>query len=122
MKDPYFNAHSSLFKFHQREGTQSPQSPVKLLSLISRLDSILLVLKTYRTRECTHPWKVLYPLGDVRDLYDALEMRFDDFYESQQAKVGFSTCEEGYILSSEGPVGAKPFSAWRGGSLWHELV
>jgi hypothetical protein len=99
---------------------------VTLGSLISRLDSLLLVLKTCRARECTNPWEVLHPLGDVQSLYDALEPRFDDFYENQQDRVDFLKCEDGYILSSEGPIAAKPFpigeEALRGGSLWHELV
>lgn len=99
---------------------------MKLKTLISRLDSLLLVLKTCKAQECTHPWEVLHPKGNVQNLYDALNPRFDDFYEVQQERVSFSKCEKGYILDSEGPIGAKSFPieeiGIRGGSLWHELV
>lgn len=69
---------------------------------------------------------MLHPRGNVQNLYDALDSRFDDFYETQQARVSFSKCEKGYILESEGPVGARAYSVEeigvRGGHLWHELV
>lgn len=62
----------------------------------------------------------------MQNLYDALDSRFDDFYEVQQERVSFSKCEKGYILDSEGPIGVKAYSVEeigiRGGGLWHELV
>ena len=69
---------------------------------------------------------MLHPAGDVKDLHDALHQKFDDFYEIEQKRVSFSKCEKGYILESEGPVGAKSFSideiGARGGWMWSELV
>lgn len=59
-------------------------------------------------------------------MYHALDARFDNFYEVQQAKVSFSRCEKGYILESEGPSDIKTYSfeeiGARGGSQWSELV
>ncbi|KAK5127400.1 hypothetical protein LTR85_006739 [Meristemomyces frigidus] len=82
---------------------------VQLRRLISRLDTLLVVLKTCKARECTHPWEILHPLGDVRDLKDALSARFDEFYEVQQERVYFTQCEKGYIAESEGPMGARSY-------------
>ncbi len=100
---------------------------VTLHALLARLDSLLLVLKTCKARACTHPWEVLHPAGDVRDLHDALRPEYDDFYETQQDRVSFSKCEKGYILESEGPTGIKSYASIeeigaRGGSRWSELV
>lgn len=97
-----------------------------LHSLLSRLDALLLVLKTCKASACTHPWKVLHPAGDVENLYDALEPRFNDFYEIEQEKVQFTRCEKGYIAESEGPHKVKPYDVAeigpRGGRLWSDLV
>ena len=75
-------------------------------SLISRLDALLLVLKTCRGNTCIQPWRVLHPDGEVSDLTDALREEYDFFYEQEQQKVSFSRCEKGYILDAEGPLEA----------------
>ena len=97
-----------------------------LAHLIPRLDALVLVLKTCKARECVHPWEVLHPKGNVRNLHDALDHRYDDFYEQQQERVSFSKCEKGYILESEGPIGAQSYLVEdvgvRGGEKWSELV
>lgn len=99
-----------------------------LVRLLPRLDALIMVLKTCKSRSCTHPWEVLHPAGNVENLYDALDARFDEFYEVQQERVRFDRCEKGYILESEGPINAKAFSdedflvTARGGSRWSELV
>ncbi|KAK6421642.1 hypothetical protein LTR81_005482 [Elasticomyces elasticus] len=91
--------------------------------LVARLDSLLMVLKTCKARECTHPWETLHPDGSVRDLHDALHSDFDDFYETQQQRIEFTKCEKGYIAESEGPAGAKAWSVGaRGGARWQDLV
>ena len=83
-----------------------------------------MVLKTCKARTCTHPWETLHPAGNVNDLYDALNPRFDEFYESQQERVRFTKCEKGYIPESEGPTAVKTFEeiGARGGRMWSELV
>lgn len=70
--------------------------------VVTRLDSLLMVLKSCKTETCHDPWKALHPLGDIHTLAEALEERYDAFYEVQP-KVSFSSCELGYILDAEGP-------------------
>lgn len=62
----------------------------------------MMVLKSCKQRECTHPWEVLHPKGDVHSLSDALSESYDAFYEDQP-KVTFSSCQLGYIVGEEGP-------------------
>lgn len=75
---------------------------VDTTKLISRLDSLLLVLKSCRGDSCRYPWIALHPNGNVQNLRDALNPRYDAFYKGQP-RVGFESCELGYIASAEGP-------------------
>ena len=70
--------------------------------VISRLDSLLLVLKSCEGQNCVKPWNVLHPDGSVDTLRDALNPRFNTFYQTQP-KVAFDRCEDGYIVDAEGP-------------------
>lgn len=99
-------------------------SSTSIHHLLSRLDALLLLLKSCQARSCTHPWESLHPSGDVNSLHDALDPSFDSFYHIEQEKVHFTRCEKGYIIESEGPQSAKSFAdvGARGGSLWSELV
>ena len=86
-----------------------------------------MLLKTCKARQCTHPWEILHPAGDVRNLHDALRAEYDDFYERQQQRVEFSRCEKGYIKESEGPEGVVVWRGVdeigvRGGGRWEHLV
>ena len=85
-----------------------------------------MVLKTCKGCTCRHPWEALHPAGDVADLHDALNPRFDDFYEIHQDRVRFTKCEKGYIPESEGPVQFKVFPIDEirviGGPMWSEFV
>ncbi|KIW77304.1 hypothetical protein Z517_09750 [Fonsecaea pedrosoi CBS 271.37] len=129
--DPYethnlFNSnHSSIFEVPTTAPATLP-TVTTLQHLISRLDSLVMVLKTCKGRTCTHPWETLHPHGEVGNLQDALDARYDDFYELQQERVRFEKCEKGYILESEGPRHVKAFSPGddgpRGGVHWSELV
>ncbi|RDW68702.1 sulfatase family protein [Aspergillus mulundensis] len=82
-----------------------------LLQVISRLDSILLVLKSCKGATCIKPWDVLHPGGSVQNLKDALNPLYDAFYTSQ-ARVSFDHCEHGYIPEVEGPQDALPFTRY----------
>lgn len=107
----------------------SPPSPnnVPILTLVSRLDALLVVLKTCKGRECTHPWEVLHPPlaagrsgdggsyedlededededgyhGEVQSLKEALDPKFDGFY-AKAGRVRWERCEEAYVRESEG--------------------
>lgn len=76
-----------------------------LTAVMPRLDSLLMVLKTCRGWQCTKPWTVLHPEGDVRNLGDALNPVFDEFYDAHwlQERVEFTKCEKGYIAEVEWP-------------------
>jgi hypothetical protein len=70
--------------------------------VVSRLDALLMVMKSCRGPTCAAPWDVLHPEGGVKNLQDALDKRFDEFYKDQVA-VSFNRCEAGYIMNAEGP-------------------
>ncbi|KXJ91234.1 alkaline-phosphatase-like protein [Microdochium bolleyi] len=89
-----------------------PVNDSKRRQVINRLDALMMVLKSCRGSSCTHPWSVLHPDDEgVRTLSDALDARFDTFYE-QQAKVSFSRCDLGYLIDAEGP---QEVQQWREG-------
>ena len=102
----------------------SPSAPTHLLGfpiakVLHRLDSLMMVLKSCKARECTHPWETLHPTGNVQSLHDALTPRFDKYYAEEVDRVSFSRCEKGYILDAEGP---QHVSAFRDGLHWSEWV
>lgn len=90
--------------------------------VVSRLDSLLFVLKSCRGRTCTRPWEALHPAGNVGNLVDALATRFDDFYGVQQQRVSYNRCELGYIIDAEGPQFEKDGLVYRHGARWDDWV
>jgi N-acetylglucosamine-6-sulfatase len=72
--------------------------------LTARLDALLLTLKRCKGTVCTRPWAKLHPKGNVKNLRDAMQVRYDWFYERRQKKVTFSECAKGQILSVEGAL------------------
>ncbi|KAF1831681.1 arylsulfatase precursor [Decorospora gaudefroyi] len=79
-------------------------------TLKSRLNALLLTLKRCKGRDCTRPWTKLHPRGNVKNLKDAMHMRYDKFYLEHQPPVTFSECALGQILGTEGSL--EPV-AWR---------
>lgn len=79
-----------------------------------------MVLKSCKAEQCHQPWAVLHPQGDVRTLRDALHSKFDVFY-NEQPRVGFSACELGYIVGSEGPQTGNAFGVVEEPSGYTEL-
>lgn len=79
-----------------------------LKEVATRLDALTMVLKSCVGSECTHPWHHLHPKGDVNNLRDALNMKYDNFYATQP-KVSFSACKLGYLLEYEGPQTAMKY-------------
>ncbi|KAJ7619869.1 alkaline-phosphatase-like protein [Mycena rosella] len=77
--------------------------------LVARLVALTMVLKSCKADACRKPWNVLHPQGNVQNLEDAMACTYYAFYASQP-KVSFSECQPGYILGSEGPQGAIPYS------------
>lgn len=66
--------------------------------VIHRLDALVLVEKTCVGIECREPWRQLQPNETVNNLLDALDERFDAFYNHSYniAKVGWQQCYTGY--------------------------
>jgi hypothetical protein len=71
--------------------------------LISRLDALLVVLKSCRAHTCRDPWRTLHP-GDTRvqTLKDALKDEYDGHYE-QLKPMRFEACLPYYDPLNEVP-------------------
>lgn len=82
--------------------------PVLVGQLVNRLDALLMVLKSCREDECSHPWKQLHPEGNVHTLSEAMNSLYDSFYESQP-KNKFDACTAGYFPWLEGPQDYIPY-------------
>lgn len=90
-----------------------------LEKLVTRLDALLLVLKSCKGPTCSRPWASLHPQGDVTSLKEALEPRFDNFY-NRQTRVKYSHCELGYIVEAEGPQFEEEGLVYWEGSSWSD--
>jgi hypothetical protein len=78
-------------------------STYPLSTLQSRLDALILVLKTCKGKVCSDPWGELLPGSNVTLLGQAMDSKYDTYF-TQLPKVSYSVCEPGYILESEGPL------------------
>lgn len=74
----------------------------ELSQVVTRLDALLLVLKSCQGPTCIEPWNELQPNESVRTLRDALDGQHDALY-SQQPPVSFEWCDAGYVIEAEGP-------------------
>ncbi|KAJ5655250.1 sulfatase [Penicillium longicatenatum] len=66
-----------------------------------RLDALLMVLKSCKTKTCQDPWGYLHPDKKVRTLSDALQPKYDQFY-AEQPKITFQQCGFAYVPEAEG--------------------
>ncbi|KAJ5108211.1 hypothetical protein N7456_004886 [Penicillium angulare] len=99
--DPY-QLHN-LYPSESRNIQDEPRILGRSLSqAISRLDTLLLILKSCQGNTCIEPWKVLHPEGSIHTLRDALDEQHDIFYD-QQPQVSFNWCDLGYRIEAEGP-------------------
>lgn len=86
------------------DGSNSTQIlGVSMHQLQNRFDAVLQVLKTCKGQVCRKPWETLHPNGDVFTLAQALDAKFDAFYESQ-TKVTWRECDAGYVIENELPI------------------
>jgi hypothetical protein len=85
-----------------------------LLSIVSRLDAIMMVMKSCKGKTCTEPWKVLHPDGDVKSLKDAMDSKYDSFYlqAAEKNSVSFGMCMGGYIVTAEGPQAPSTYQGY----------
>ncbi|KAK4575180.1 hypothetical protein LTR86_001032 [Recurvomyces mirabilis] len=122
MPDDFPNV-SLLGAFTANNLITSSSNTATLSRIIARLDTLLVLLKLCKGRQCTHPWEVLHPDGSVKDLHAALDQKYDLFYEVEQERVRFDKCEMGYIKEVEGPGGVKTWDGeLRGGTRWQDLT
>ncbi|KAM3520024.1 hypothetical protein MY4038_009589 [Beauveria bassiana] len=86
---------------------KQPQcSSYNIAQLVKRLDTLVLTLKNCQGDSCCHPWKAMFPSGEVTSLQHALATSYDEFFSSQPW-VSFDECTQGYIPELEGP--ARPY-------------
>ncbi|KAF2225292.1 alkaline-phosphatase-like protein [Elsinoe ampelina] len=86
----------------QSQGNDRIRNPSYRLRLQSRLDTLLLVLKTCKAQTCRDPWGRIHPDGWVKSLEQAMGRRYDDFYVRRQPKIRFEGCAMGYLRDVEG--------------------
>jgi Sulfatase len=93
----------NLFEKYTYQPSEPTKTPFPINRLESRLDALLLVLKSCKGQTCVKPWLALHPQSDVQSLPDAMKSKYDEFYEKKQNRVSFTSCQPGYIISAEGP-------------------
>ena len=89
---------------------QQQISGYPLYRLVPRLDALLLTLKACKGRVCVRPWEKLHPKGNVRNLQDAMNPKYDQFHIHEQKRVTFTGCAEGYLAELEGALEPLPFN------------
>ncbi|KEF62024.1 arylsulfatase [Exophiala aquamarina CBS 119918] len=77
-------------------------------NVVSRLNALLMVMKSCKASQCVEPWLTLHPDGKVTHLIDALDPSLDSFY-ANQPKVAFTECALGYIIAAEGAMNVDPY-------------
>ncbi|KAJ4245524.1 hypothetical protein NW762_014033 [Fusarium torreyae] len=80
-----------------------------LTKILTRLNALIMVLKTCKGRVCTHPWETLHPDGSIIGLHHAAHEQYDSFYQHQPT-MWFSECPEAYIAEVENQEDVKPFT------------
>ena len=72
--------------------------------ILTRIDALLLVLKSCKASVCAEPWKALHPDGSVKNLRDAMAATYDQKY-MDIPRVRYNRCfTNGTIdLKAEGP-------------------
>lgn len=91
------------YTYQPNEPLRDAKGKYSINRLESRLDALLLVLKSCKASTCYQPWSALHPEGDVASLVDAMDPKYDRFYEQKQNRVSFDWCDQGYIIAAEGP-------------------
>lgn len=94
--------------------------------LVPRVDALLLTLKACEREVCIRPWETLHPTGNVKNLKDAMDPKYDEFYIEKQKKVTFTGCAKGYLPYLEGAMEPIPYKDKSGKVKrmvnWHDLA
>lgn len=70
--------------------------------IASRMDALLLYLKTCKGVGCRTAWDHLFPYGEATTLKEALDPKFDKYFD-RLPKVQLQGCDNGYRLEQEFP-------------------
>ncbi|GIL94933.1 hypothetical protein Vretimale_1038, partial [Volvox reticuliferus] len=70
------------------------------VALMDRLEAVLSVLVHCRGADCSLPYGVLHPAGEVVTFAQAMDPRYDALYASLP-RFAFSTCYPGYVPANE---------------------
>lgn len=84
-------------------------SSTEAARLTSRLNGLMLLLKTCIGDSCRAPWSVLHGDGTVKSLTDALDTKYDLYYASLPS-VHFDACASQYNLENEAPYFSSNYS------------
>lgn len=84
-------------------------SSAEAARLTSRLNGLMLLLKTCIGDSCRAPWSILHPGEPVKSLADALSPRWDLYYNSLPS-VHFEACTKQYNLANEEPFFTSNYS------------
>jgi hypothetical protein len=124
MKSDPFQMHNLLLNSSDHE--HGEVSGFDISKLVPRVDALLLTLKACEAEVCTRPWETLHPTGNVRNLKEAMNTRYDDFYVEKQKKVTFSGCAKGYLPWLEGALEPLPYKDEHGrvrrAARWEDLA
>ena len=101
---------NNLFVDYTYNPNESNSTGFSLNRLESRLDALMLVLKSCKASTCIKPWEALHPDGTVSSLPEAMDSRYDRFYAQEQNRVAFNRCELGYLIDAEEPLNYYQYS------------
>lgn len=87
----------------------SANSSAEAARLTTRMNGLMLLLKSCIGQGCRAPWTVLHPEGTVKSLAEALHPQFDAFYAALPS-VAFDVCATEYLLANEYPFFRSNFS------------
>lgn len=65
----------------------------------SRLDAAMLYLKHCRGAQCRYGWENIFPYGEATNLKEALNPRFDSYFDGLP-KVHYDSCRQGFIIEN----------------------
>lgn len=123
VKDEHYDLAYTVWCTGQRELYDMKTDPVQMSNLLkdvpfygglnssnsreekmaARLDSLLLSLKTCQGSLCRRLWYNLFPEGEVQNFGDALQSRWDSYFD-ELPRVHFDSCRDGFFPAEELPV------------------
>ena len=83
--------------------------------LFARLEAVLMVTKSCKQDSCRNPWGTLFPSGEVTNIQEAMDAKYDTFF-TNQPHISFSSCSDGNVISEEGPQQVNVFGSSSSGT------